>query len=93
MKWTGFAEVYLGHCQQELKPNEIIDIEVYEKLIELDTKLGIIASEQLYLCLQYTTRCDIIKVQFHDVNKYLKTIILDNRFWSSQWKWNSETKE
>ena len=46
--WTGFAQVYLKQCHEEAKSNNEIDKEVYNKLVELDTRLGTTASEQLF---------------------------------------------
>ena len=66
--------MYLDRCNKESDSNEIIDINVYQKLVELDTKLGTTASDQLLRCLVTTTRWDIIKVQFNVQNKKLKTI-------------------
>ena len=60
--YVGFAEVYLERCDKESKSDDEIDKEFYSKLVELDTRLGTTASEQLFGCLQYTTRWDIIKV-------------------------------
>ena len=60
---VGFAEVYLWRCQKESKSNDQIDKDVYSKLVELDTRLGTTASEQLFKCLYRTTRSDIIKVE------------------------------
>ena len=53
---VGFASVYLAGC------NDVIDKAVYTKLIELDTRLGTTATEQLLGCLQFTLNLDIIKV-------------------------------
>ena len=61
--WVGFANVYLNQCNEESKPNDAIDIRFYTKLVELDARLGTTASEQLFKCLQKTTRSDIIKVE------------------------------
>ena len=61
--WVGFAEVYLNQCNQKSMSNDGIDKEVHSKLVELDTRLGTTASEQLFCCLQKTTRSDIIKVE------------------------------
>ena len=61
-KWVGFASFYLGRCQEKSKTGDKIDERIYAKLIELDTRLGTKASEQLYYCLNRTTRWDIIKV-------------------------------
>ena len=60
--WVGFAELYLWRINEESRPNDETDKEVYAKLVELDTRLGTTASEQLYKCLYRTTRTDIIKV-------------------------------
>ena len=61
-EYVGFAELYLERCVEESKPNDEIDKEVYAKLVELDTRLGTTASEQLFWCLKKTTDSDIIKV-------------------------------
>ena len=61
--WVGFANVYLERCKKESKTGDEIDFEMYAKLVELDAKLGVTSSEQLFLCLRYTTRWDIIKVR------------------------------
>ena len=76
---VGYAEVYLDSCNKESDSNDIIDINVYKKLVELDTKLGTSASDQLFKCLKKTTRLDIIEVRFYDLNLSLK-MILDYRF-------------
>ena len=68
MHYSGFALVYLSqrsydYLSQRFNPNDVIDKEVYSKLVELDTRLGTTASEQLFWCLKKTTRSDIIKVE------------------------------
>ena len=60
--WVGFAEVYLDRFNTESKSNDEIDIEVYTKLLQLDSKLGTRASEQLFGCLSKTSRSGVIKV-------------------------------
>ena len=60
--FIGYAEVYLWRCNEESKSNDEIDIDVYKMIVELDTKLGVTASEQLSRCLFCTSRLDIIKV-------------------------------
>ena len=62
-----FAAEYLERCNEESnyddqKSNDKINKEVYTKLVELEKRLGKKASEQLYNCLYYTTRSDLIKV-------------------------------
>ena len=60
--WVGFANVYLWRCNIESKTENIPDIEVYRKLVQLDSRLGTTATEQLFECLRYTLRLDILKV-------------------------------
>jgi len=62
MNGVGFANVYLAGCNKRSHSNDVIDKELYSKLVELDTRLGTTASEQLYWCLLNTTRSDIIEV-------------------------------
>ena len=61
----GFAAYYLIKCE-ESKSEDEIDIQVYTQLMEVDSRLGLSAAEQLYACLFITTRSDIIKVLFED---------------------------
>ena len=60
--WVGFAHVYLWRCDKDSKTENIADIEVYRKLVVLDSRLGTTATEQLFACLRYTLRFDILKV-------------------------------
>ena len=60
--FVGFAHKYLYKFKFESMSDDQIDIEVYAKLVKLDSRLGTTASEQLAKCLQFTTRSDIIKV-------------------------------
>ena len=53
----------MRQCNDESKSNDEIDKDVYAKLVELDTRLGTTASDQLFKCLYRTTRSDIIKVE------------------------------
>ena len=66
-------------CNKESESNEVIDINIYKKLIELDMKLGTTASEQLFKCLKFTTRLDIIRVRIQYLNENYE-IILDYGF-------------
>ena len=45
---VGFTQVYLKQCYDESKSDDEIDKEVYNKIFELDTRLGTTASEQLF---------------------------------------------
>ena len=69
-----YAGEYLYRCDKESKSDDEMDMQVFQQLIELDTKLGTAASEQLFSYLLYTTRLDIIKVRSNDLNLSLKII-------------------
>ena len=58
--------MYLQRCMNDetMSSDEKIDRQVYTQLVELDSKLGTTASEQLLKCLLFTTRWDIITVMF-----------------------------
>ena len=58
----GFAGAYLNRFNTKVKSDDEIDVEIYTKLVQLDSKIGTTASEQLYWCLHCTTRSDIIEV-------------------------------
>ena len=52
-------------------------------MIDIDQKLGTTHSEQLYECINVTTRLDLIRVRkiariFFTYRKYFKTLDLDN---------------
>ena len=59
---VGFASLYLWRCKKESKSDGEIDILVYAKLVELDSRLGTTAAEQLFNCVFHTQRLDLIKV-------------------------------
>ena len=59
--FIGFASKYLERFDEESKSDREIDREIYSKLVQLDSRLGTKASDQLYKCLSHTTRSDIIK--------------------------------
>ena len=81
--FIGFADVYLQRCNKESKTGDKVDVELYARLVELDTKLGTGSSEQLFVCLFYTTRWDIIKVSFNTRDRGI-SIILDYQFQKRQ---------
>ena len=60
--WVGFAEVYLNQCNKDSEIEDIADTQVYSKLVELDSRIGTTATKQLFQCLRYTLRLDILKV-------------------------------
>ena len=79
----GFAHRYLIRCYTKGKSDDEIDVEVYKKLVQLDSKLGTTASKQLGRCLFHTTRSDIIQVFIFNQNSRFK-IILDYRLRTSE---------
>ena len=60
--FAGFAGIYLKRCDEESKSDDEIDIQVYTQLVELDSRLGTTAAEQLCHCVFRTQRLDLIKV-------------------------------
>ena len=87
-----FALNFRTPRNQEFKTDEKIDVEVYARLVELDTKLGTRTSEQLFLCLFLTTRLDIIKVRFYTKGLNI-AMILDYRLERSPRIWLSARKK
>ena len=60
--YVGYADYYLHKCQIDPKLTNEADAMVYQKLINIDTVLGTDASQQLFKCVHWTDRWDIIKV-------------------------------
>ena len=58
----GYAGCYLRKCVNVSKKMNEVDATVYQRLVDIDTKLGTELSLQLDCCLCWTTRWDIIKV-------------------------------
>ena len=59
---VGYVQYYLFTCwdKSELKNNA--DVAIYMQLLEIDAKLGTSQTEQLFWCLTYSPRMDLIKV-------------------------------
>ena len=58
----GFAHLYLYRFHLESKTDDEIDVQVYAKLVQLDSRCGLNASLQLYGSIHKTTRSDVIQV-------------------------------
>ena len=58
----GYAGYYLRNCWNDSKLINEADVEVYKRLVDIDTNLGTELSLQLWRSLRWTTRWDIIKV-------------------------------
>ena len=61
-KYRGYADYYLVRCWNNTKKINEADATVYRRLVDIDTMLGTDLSLQLWCCLSWTTRWDIIKV-------------------------------
>ena len=55
--YVGYASYYLVEERERA-----LNAKVYQRLLDIDSMLGTKASDQLYTCLESTTRLDIIKV-------------------------------
>ena len=60
---AGFAQRYLRECDRQSKSDDQIDIQVYTKLVQLDSKLGTTATEQLLGGVFALLRLDLLKVK------------------------------
>ena len=60
--YVGYAHYYLHNCYDESELINKAEIEIYKKLLEIDSKLGTTQSEQLFGCVLYSVRMDLIKV-------------------------------
>ena len=64
--FVGFAELYLKQCNGETPSKNMANICIYKQLAMIDKILGTSNSEQLYWCLDKTSRKEIIMVRlFH----------------------------
>ena len=70
----GYAGYYLRNCWNESKLINEADVEVYRRLVDIDTNLGTELHKQLWKCLHWTTRWDIIKVLNFLLMKDLKKV-------------------
>ena len=59
---AGYAHYYLLECGTLSERKDEADVYIYRQLVDIDSKLGTNASLQLFWCLAYTTRWDLIKV-------------------------------
>ena len=58
--WVGFAELFLQRFRD--KSLTETDLQVFAQLVELDSRLGTTASEQLTGCLLLNVRWNVLKV-------------------------------
>ena len=60
--FVGYAHYYIRNCWDESELKNKADVEIYKRLLEIDSKLGTTQSEQLRWCLCYSPRKDFIEV-------------------------------
>ena len=60
--YAGYAEYYLQECWDKSQMKNNADVAVYKQLLEIDSKLGTTQSEQLFGCVSYSLRIDLIQV-------------------------------
>ena len=60
--FVGYAEYYLFKCWNESELKNKAVVAIYKQLLEIDAKLGTTQSEQLFKCVFYSLRMDLIKV-------------------------------
>ena len=62
LDYVGYANYYLRECWDESELKNKADVAVYKQLLEIDSKLGTTQSEQLFWCLHFSPRKDLIEV-------------------------------
>ena len=60
--FVGYANYYLKKCWNESELKNKADVTRYKQLLEIDSKLGTTQTEQLFECLLYSPRKDLIEV-------------------------------
>ena len=60
--YVGYANYYLKKCWDESELKNKADVTIYKQLLEIDAKLGTTQSEQLFWCVFYSLRMDLIEV-------------------------------
>ena len=60
--FVGYANYYVKRCWDEQKLINTADIAIYEKFLEIDTKLGTTSTEQLFNLVFSADRIDLVMV-------------------------------
>ena len=60
--YVGYAENYLQESWDESELINKADVTIYKQLLEIDTRLGTTQTEQLFWCVFYSLRMDLIQV-------------------------------
>ena len=59
---VGFAKVYLYRCYNKTSLINEADVGLYQELVQLDSRFGTTQTEQLWGCVQYALKIDLIQV-------------------------------
>ena len=62
LDYVGYADYYLRKCWNDSELKNKADVTIYKQLLEIDSKLGTIQTEQLFKCVFNTVRMDLIQV-------------------------------
>ena len=60
--YAGYAEYYIRKCWDESEMKNKADVTIYKQFLKIDSKLGTTQTEQLFTCLFYSPRKDLIEV-------------------------------
>ena len=60
--YVGYANYYVFNCWDKSELINKADVSIYKQLLEIDAKLGTTQSEQLFECVFYSLRIDLIEV-------------------------------
>ena len=60
--FVGYAHYYLQKCRNESELKNKADVSIYKQLLEIDSKLGTTQTEQLFQCVFYSLRMNLIEV-------------------------------
>ena len=60
--YGGYAHYYLKESYDDSELINKAEIEIYKKLLEIDSKLGTAQTEQLFACVMFSLRMDLITV-------------------------------
>ena len=61
---VGFASQYLKECMNDNSLVNEADVQIYQQLVELDSKFGTKGSCQLEKCVAMSVRIDLVEVKF-----------------------------
>ena len=58
----GYAHYYLQQCYDKSELVNKADVTIYNQLLAIDSQLGTTQTEQLFKCVYWSVRIDLIKV-------------------------------